>query len=79
MPDTNCIAKENILGHIVAQGRRKKKKGLSLGHCPESKSFEVVLFSPILTLFWTLNGGRMGGDHVPKVLRHFLPKFWVNI
>ena len=23
-PDTNCIAKVNILGHIVAQGRRKK-------------------------------------------------------
>ena len=44
---------------------------------PESKSFEVVLFSPILTTFWTLNGGRGGGvDHVPKVLRHFLPKYW---
>ena len=28
---------------------------------PESKSFEQVLFSPILTLFWTLNGGRGGG------------------
>ena len=23
--DTNCIAKVNILGHIVAQGRREKK------------------------------------------------------
>ena len=28
---------------------------------PESKSVEVVLFSPILTLFWTINGGRRGG------------------
>ena len=27
---------------------------------PESKSFEVVLFSPSLTFFWTLNGGRGG-------------------
>jgi hypothetical protein len=24
-------------------------------------------------------GGGGGGDHVPKVLRHFLTKFWVNI
>ena len=28
---------------------------------PESKSFEVVLFSPILTFFWTINGGRGEG------------------
>ena len=27
---------------------------------PESKSFEVVLFSPILTLLWTLNGEGVG-------------------
>ena len=25
---------------------------------PESKSFEIVLFTPSLTFFWTLNGGR---------------------
>ena len=38
---------------------------LSFGHCPkgwgvqpESKSFEVVLFSLSLTFFWTLNGGE---------------------
>ena len=66
-PDTNCIAKVNILGHIVAQGKRKKS--LSFGHCvqggevkPESKSFEVVFFSPVLTLFWTINGGRGKGS-----------------
>ena len=34
-PDTNCIAKVNILGHIVAQGRRKKEKRFSFGHCPK--------------------------------------------
>ena len=33
---------------------------------PESKSFEVVLFSPILTLFWTLNGGGEGGSPCSK-------------
>ena len=45
------------------------KKCLSFGHCPkgggvqpESKSFEVVLFSPSWTFFWTLNGeGGMTG------------------
>ena len=36
-----------------------RKKRLSFGHCPkgvqpESKSFKVVLLSPILTTFWTL-------------------------
>ena len=47
---------------------------------PESKSFEEVLFSPSCTFFWTLNGGRgEGDDQVPKVLRHFLPKYLVNI
>ena len=51
---------------IWTEGRHPKKKRLSVGHCPkggggvqpESKSFEVVLFSPSLTFFWTLNGGR---------------------
>ena len=38
-PDTNCIAKVNILGHIVAQGRRKKIKGVSFGHCPKGGGF----------------------------------------
>ena len=66
-----------------------EKRRLYFGYCPkgrgrggrvqlEFKSFEVVLFSPSLTFFWTLNGGR-GDDQVPKVLRHFLPKYWVNI
>ena len=43
---------------------------------PESKSFEVFLFSPSLAFFWTINGGEGGGvDHVPKVFRHFLPEY----
>ena len=28
---------------------------------PESESFEVVLFTPSLTFFWTLIGWRVGG------------------
>ena len=32
---------------------------------PESKSFEVVLFSPSLTFFWTLNGGRGAKECIP--------------
>ena len=39
-PDTNCIAKVNILGHIVAQGRRKKKNEFIfdiVGVQPETK------------------------------------------
>ena len=44
----------------------------------ESKKFWGSYFSPSLTFFWTLNGGR-GDDQIPKVLRHFLPKYWVNI
>ena len=46
---------------------------------PECKSFEVVLFSPILTLFWTLNGGgEEGVNPVQKVVRHFEGRghFW---
>jgi hypothetical protein len=52
------------------QIREAIKKRLSFGHCPkrggggvqpESKSFEVVLFSPILNFFWTINGGKEGG------------------
>ena len=50
-------------------GKTSEKKRLFFGHCPkggggvqpESKSFEVVLFSPILTFFWTINGGRGEG------------------
>ena len=38
-PDTNCIAKENILGHIVAQGIYKNKKRLSFGYCPKGGGF----------------------------------------
>ena len=57
----------------------KKKHATSKKHHNLSTSFEVVLFSPSLTFFWTLNGGRGGDDQVSKVLRHFLPKSWVNI
>ena len=64
------------------QGRHKKAslfRTLSKGRArvqTESKSIEVVLFSPSLIFFWTLNGGRgWGDDQVPKVLRHFI--FWV--
>ena len=67
---------------MIDLGRTSEKKRLSFGHCPkgsgvqpESKSFEVVLFSPLLDTKW----GEGGVDHVPKVLRHFLPKFWVKI
>ena len=43
-------------------------------------SKKIVLFPPIWTLFWTLSGWRvMGGDHVPKFLRHFFPEYCVNI
>ena len=49
------------------------------GEKAESKSFEVVLFSPILDLFWTFNGGRGGNDYVSQVFRQFLPKYWVYI
>ena len=77
----------HLIVNLEPKGSHQTKKRLSFGHCPkggegvqpESKSFEVVLFSPSLAFFWTLNGGRGGGDHVPKVLRHFLPKYWVNI
>ena len=65
----------------VSEAFRKK-----FGHCPKggggiqpkSKKFEEVLFSSILTLFWTQTEGR-GVDYVPKVLNHFLPKNLVNI
>ena len=68
--------------HILGKGRKEEEKNVFFldivrkrggGVQPESKSFELVLFSPMLTLFWTLNGGRGGSDHVPIVLRHFLP------
>ena len=53
LPTARAMAKSTFLLDIV-------QKGGGVVH-PESKSFEVVLFSPILTLFWTLNGGGEGG------------------
>ena len=47
-----AIKKSVFLSDIVQKGG---------GVQPESKSFEVVLFSLILTFFWTINGGRVGG------------------
>ena len=46
-----------------------------VGVQPESKSFEVVLFSPRLAFFWTINGWRGGLYHFPKVFRQF---FFLN-
>ena len=41
---------------LSTQGRKlKKKKSPSFGHWPRGGG-EVVLFPPILTLFWTFNG-----------------------
>ena len=49
-----AIKKRLYFGH-------SPKRGGAAGGQPESKSFEVVLFSPrpILTSFFTLNGGGM--------------------
>ena len=52
MTEGSYQKKSTFLSDIVQKGG---------GVQPESKSFEVVLFSPILTLFWTLNGGGEGG------------------
>ena len=52
LPKGSHQKKSTFLSDIVQKGG---------GVQPESKSFEVVLFSPILTLFWTLNGGGEGG------------------
>ena len=43
------------------------------------KCWCLFLFSLIFTIFWTLNGRRGRVDHVPKVLRHFWPKYWKKI
>ena len=43
------------------------------------QKFEVVLFplfDPLSDIKWGEGGGF---DHMPTVLRHFLPKYWVNI
>ena len=37
--------------------------------------FFPLLFDPLLDT----KLGEGVGDHIPKVLKHFLPKFWVNI
>ena len=56
-----------IRGFMDLGLREAIKKRPSLGHGPkggvqpESKNFEVVLLSPILATFQTLNEGRGGG------------------
>ena len=63
----------------------EEKKHLSFGHCPNGGrgstgiqkfrgSFVFPYFDPLLDIKW-----GEGVDLVPKVLRYFLPKFWVNI
>ena len=41
------------------------------------------MFSPLLDIKWGNGGGGGGGgggvDQVPKVLRHFLPKYWLKV
>ena len=48
------------------------------GDHQESKSFEQVLFKLSLTFVLDINAVR-GDDQVPKVLRHFLSKYYVKI
>ena len=64
--------RENIRKNIFVLGNVQRGGGIQ----PESKSLEVVLLSPILTTFGTLNGEKGGVDHVPKVFRNFLKKYW---
>ena len=63
----------------------RENKRISFGHCPKGvwgggvQKFEVVLFplfDPLSDIKWGEGGGF---DHMPTVLRHFLPKYWVNI
>ena len=51
--------------HLLREHIRKKASfframSKGVGVQPECKSFEVFFLSPILTTFWTLNGGRGG-------------------
>ena len=66
-PDTNCIAKVNILGHFVTPGRRKKKKEKKIvivqkgtGSTRIQKflgSFVFPYFDHLLDIKWGRGGG----------------------
>ena len=68
-------------GYIIREAIRKKR--LSFGHCPKkgggSTGIQKFGDSFVFPSFGHEMGGGRGVGHVPKVVRHFLPKYWVNI